>query len=63
MYYLGTNRNAVGKSTCLAQKRPMGLTRTNSGPLPQNQLLIDSHIVHIKRKHTPLNKQTPFKKQ
>jgi hypothetical protein len=61
MHYLGTNRNAEGEFTCLAQKRPMGLPQTNSGPLSHNQrLLRDSHITHTKIKHTPINKHAPL---
>jgi hypothetical protein len=32
-----------GESTCFAQKRPVGLPQTNSGPLPHNHLIIDSY--------------------
>jgi hypothetical protein len=62
MCYLGAIRNVEGGSTCLDQKCPAGLPQTKSGPLPQNQLIIDSHIVHTKRKHTPINKHTPLHK-
>jgi hypothetical protein len=51
---------AEGESTCLAQKCPVGRSQTNSVLLPHNQLLIESHITHTKRKHTPINKQTPL---
>jgi hypothetical protein len=50
MYYLGTNRNAEGESTFLAQKFPADLPQTNSGPLSLNQFLIMWHITHTKQK-------------
>jgi hypothetical protein len=60
MYYLGTNRNAEGESTCHAQKFLADPLQRNSGPLPRNVSNIDSHVAHIKRKHTQINKHTPL---
>jgi hypothetical protein len=48
MHYLGTNRNAAGESTCLAQKCHVDRPQTNSDPLPHNELLITSPIAHTK---------------
>ena len=48
MHYLGTIRNAEGESTCLDQKCHTGRLQTYLGPLPHNQFLIASHIVHTK---------------
>jgi hypothetical protein len=54
---------AEGESTCLARKCLMDRPQTNSVLLPHNQLQIESHIAHTKRKHTPINKQTPSREQ
>jgi hypothetical protein len=40
MHYLGTNRDAEGESTWLAQKFSMGRPQTDSDPLPHNRLLV-----------------------
>jgi hypothetical protein len=53
---------AEGESTCLAQKRLADRPRTYSNRLPHNRLLIESHIVHTKIKHTQINKHAPFHK-
>ena len=62
MHYLGTNRNAEGESTCLAQASPADRPRTSSDHLPHNPLLIESHSAHTKIKHKPINKHAPFHK-
>jgi hypothetical protein len=61
MCYLGTNRNAEGESTCLAQTCPVGRPRTSLVRLPHNQLLIiDSRIVHTKDYIRQINKHSPI---
>jgi hypothetical protein len=49
MYYLGTNRNAEGESTCLDRTCPVGRPRMCLVHLPHSQLLIiDLRIIHTK---------------
>jgi hypothetical protein len=54
--------NNLGGSTTLDQNRPVDLPQTSLGLLIHNQLLNDSHIIHTKRKHTPINKHTSLHK-
>jgi hypothetical protein len=46
-----------GESTCLVQKCHVDRPQTNSVLLPHNQLLMESHIAHTKRKQTPFHEQ------
>jgi uncharacterized C2H2 Zn-finger protein len=57
MHYLDTNRNAEGESTCLVRTCPMGRPRTCLVRVPHNQqLIIDSRIVHTKEYVRQINK-------
>jgi hypothetical protein len=49
MQYLGTNRNAEGESTCLAQKCPVGRPRTSLIRLPHSQLLASICVSYIQK--------------
>jgi hypothetical protein len=60
MQWLGTKEYTEWESTCLAQACPADRPQTDSDPLPQNQLLIESHIEHTKIKHAQINKHAPL---